>query len=64
MITAEWLSAIAAIISIPISIWAIIISSKNARSIKKVEQQMNNNIGGGNVIAMRDGNTFGIGNRK
>ena len=65
MITAEWISAIAAIISIPISIWAIVNSNRNKNYIKKIEQRIINNTNiGGNVIAARDGNTIGIGNGK
>jgi hypothetical protein len=65
MITPEWLSAIAAVISIPISIWAVVKSNRNKNYIKKIEQKIiDNTNASGNVIAARDGNTIGIGNRK
>jgi len=42
-----WITAIAAVIALPISIWAIVCSKKNEKQIKVVDQKfginMNNN---------------------
>ena len=58
--TPEWISAIVAVISLPISIWAIVASRKNSKSIKQVaskigiEMKGNTIVGGGTMIHFGD----------
>ncbi len=58
--TAEWVSAVAAVISVPISIWAIISARSNSKKIKNISQRfgivMDNNtiIGSGTAVHIGD----------
>jgi hypothetical protein len=49
--TPEWISAIAAVISVPISIWAILSSKRNSNNIKQITEKFN--------IIMKDNTLIG-----
>ena len=53
---ATWIIAVCAIISLPISIWAIIFSQKNSVKIKILESSNNYN---GNKITVSNANNNG-----
>ncbi len=61
-ITPEWISAVAVIISLPISIWAILSVRKNSKNIKKITQKLGIKMEGNTIIG--SGTMVHIGDKK
>jgi len=57
----NWISAICAILALPISIWSIISSSNNAKEITKIKQTLTviNKTSHGNIVNVGSANNNG-----
>ncbi len=64
MIITEWILAICSIISVPISIWAVIATKNNTRYIKKIELKIGGGITMNKNVLNGPGTLLHIGDKK